>query len=249
VSAITSARLHRVDSQLSSLRKGIVVERLAGAWLCCSRTSETPTSPFTAEDIAHVARYHRRNHSNQVSDLAADLSVADLSRTGMQLEIDQLVHDKTEVERKYEREKLARIELEEELEAERRAGVQKNQAMRAMTEEIAKLKQQVSLARTGTTRANDRVSRLNEMGLPRPPAEPEGDQSPTAGKQQVLRHTGSLKEPRLASMVQPAKSREAEEVDRLNKVIEGLKTVQDELLAKVEDWRQVSRPMCSQVVA
>lgn len=204
---------------------------------------------FTAEDIAHVARYHRRNHSNQVNDLAADLSVADLSRTGMQLEIDQIVHDKTEVERKYEREKLARIELEEELEAERRAGVQKDQAMRAMTEEIAKLKQQVSLARTETTRANDRVSRLNEMGLPRPPAEPDGDQSPTAGKQQVLRHTGSLKEPRLASMVQPAKSREAEEVDRLNKVIEGLKTVQDELLAKVEDWRQVSGSMCSQVVA
>lgn len=188
---------------------------------------------FTAEDIAHVARYHRRNHSNQVNDLAADLSVADLSRTGMQLEIDRLVHDKTEVERKYEREKLARIELEEELEAERRAGAQKDQAMRAMTEEIAKLQQQVSLAHTETARANDRVSRLNEMGLPRPPAEPEGDQSPTGGK---LRHTGSLKENRLAS------SREDEEVVRLNKVIEGMKTIQDELLLKVEDWRQVNLP-------
>jgi hypothetical protein len=207
---------------------------------------------FTTEDVVKVARYHRRNQSNQLNDLASDLSVADLSMTGLELKVQNLTEEKANCERKYERERAHRMELEDELGAERKSAVDRDRINRVMAEDIAILRQEVMAARQEAELANARVSRLNELGLPRP----FGDApSPTHGKQ-ALRHTGSLKEQRLAPMnsvdtdviIQPlpysvstrlAKSREAEEVERLEKVITGLKTVQDELLGKVEEWQRV----------
>ena len=208
---------------------------------------------FTTEDVVKVARYHRRNQSNQLSDLASHSSVADLSMTGLELKVQNLTEEKAICERKYEREKAHRMELEDELEAERKSAMDRHRINRVMAEDIAILRQEIVDARQEAERANARVSRLNELGLPR---SPDDAPSPTHGRQ-ILRHTGSLKEQRLAPMdsvdadvtIQPlpysvsarlAKSREAEEVERLEKVIAGLKTVQDELLGKVEEWQRVS---------
>ena len=209
--------------------------------------AEVPAASFTAADVANVVRYHRRNNSNQVNEIASGLT-----RTGLELEATQeFAQDVTEAECKYERELSIRMEREEELALERQAGAEKERTIREMAEHIARLEQEVSASRAETQRVNERVSKLNELGLPRPPANVSAEQSPTAGKQPILRHAGSLKEQRLAPMdtkVEPytpsaraQKSREAEEIDKLNKIIEGLRTVQSELLIKVEDWQEVRR--------
>lgn len=215
-------------------------------------TPDEQEATFTAADIVSVAQYHRRNRSIQVNGL-----VADLARTGVELgTTKELVHGQTEIEEKYKTERSVRIRLEQELKVERQAGVEKDRRMREMAECIDRLEQEAAESRAMTQRANERISRLNELGLPRPPAEAPrsstlagSDQSPTTGKQ-ALRHAGSLKEQRLAPAtldVEPytpaaraLKSRESDEIDRLNKVIEGLKTVQNELLGKVEEWQEVS---------
>ena len=212
---------------------------------------------FTTEDVVKVARYHRRNQSTQLNDLASDLSVADLSMTGLELKVQNLTEEKANCERKYEREKTHRMELEDELGAERKSAMERERVNRIMAEDIAILRQEVLAAREEAELANARVSRLNELGLPRPL---DDAPSPTHGRQ-TLKHTGSLKEQRLAPMgscggdiiVEPlpysvsarlAKSRESEEVERLEKVIVGLKTVQDELLGKVEEWQRVCQTAC-----
>jgi hypothetical protein len=203
-----------------------------------------------------TTEYHRRNQSSQLNDLPSDSSDANLAMTGLELTIQNLIKEKAVCERKYEREKTHRMELEDELEVIRKNAMERDRAARAMAEDIALLRQEVIDARQKTEQANSRVSRLNELGLPRPL---DDAPSPTSGKQ-TLRHTGSLKEQRLAPMdsardndaIQPlpysvsarlSKTREAEEIERLEKVIVGLKTVQDELLGKVEEWQRVCLTM------
>ncbi len=80
--------------------------------------------------------------------------------------------------------------------------------------------------------------RMDERGLPLPHPEP-------------LRHSGSLKEYRkIFGQNEPlpytpsarAATRESEKVEQLETVIRGLKTVNQELLRKIAEWRQVNAP-------
>lgn len=123
------------------------------------------------------------------------------------------------------------------------------------TRRIALLEAELKQERLDKEKAQQRVSKLNEIGLPKLPADRDLSDQPTSSTRQPLRHTGSLKESRYTSMdtatpsrVEPLpysvsarvnKSREDEEIEKLGKVIEGLKNVQDELLSKIAEWQTV----------
>jgi hypothetical protein len=249
ISGPNMGRLQVTDSPSRASRRAV-----SGSMaMLLEETENNASGPtFTREDIIKVARYHRRNNSNQVNDLAADLSVADMSRTGLELEVRDMTIERDEWRQRYLEEKEARVALAEDLAEERRRNKQQRDQSALLEEEIARLRGSLDDARQEIDQAQDRVSRLNELGLPRIPIDDTGHAQPSTSG---LRHTGSLKENRVtlnsdaSAGVEPLpysvtarvrRTQEGEEILKLEKVITGLKTVQDELLNKIEEWRQVS---------
>jgi hypothetical protein len=141
---------------------------------------------------------------------------------------------RAELQRLWEEQKEARACLEVDLAVA-------NENAGSLRQELDEARAQAAAAATKTAQAASTAAPADkdQRGLPLPPpAEPP------------LRHSRSLKEYRL--ILEPSEalpytpssrqtSRETEQIQRLETIVKGLKSVNEELLSKIAQWRQVSR--------
>lgn len=208
---------------------------------------------FTREDIISVARYHRNaGHSRGESSSSARPETPAPAESTPSINPHQQCQ--AEIDRLTQRlslEKEVRHQLEHRLSGQAQQ-TRRNEELEA---EVYELKCALNAEKERHARTQERVSKLNGLGLPRAPLPAEEGAGVEKGLGLGLRHTGSLKENRILDPewnrlmedvplpYTPAalqKSRESERIVELEKIVEGQKTVNEELMGKIGEWKEVS---------
>lgn len=195
------------------------------------------------EDLIRVVREKSEADKEAVASLREELAAAQ----GETAALRRVQGELEDLKRKFGDESAKRAELQRlwEEQKEKSAGLEMELAV---ANEIAgALRRDLDDARAIkainlNAAMQESKSSMDERGLPLP--------RPLAvSHSEPLRHSGSLKEYR--TLIEPnealpytpsarAASRESEKIEQLETVVNGLKTVNQELLRKIADWRQVN---------
>ncbi len=203
-----------------------------------SEAGQTPRTSSIEGDLLRVAVESNRADKEATNSLQAENDALHSELEALRKEREE--HD--QLKRRFGDESAKRAELQRLHEGQREA--------------LAALEAELAVANETASSLRREVDELRALK----PAKPMVDATkrrlglPVAVEISVpgpeaLRHSGSLKEyrrilePDMAAPYTPAAramSREREEIERLHVVIEGLTTVQGELLSKISGWKEVS---------